>query len=117
VNAALDAGSVTVLPRTASGLTGAGARFITQDSPNVPDRAEGNDEFGAALGAADTDDGFGEELMVGAPGETLGAVLFAGAFNQIDFAVPSGNAFFNQGTTGVPDFPEEEDRFASVLTG
>jgi hypothetical protein len=117
VGEALDAGSVTILRRTANGLTGTGAEFITQDSPGIPDRAESNDEFGAALGAGDFDDAFSEELVVGAPGETLGAVLFAGAFNQIDFVVPSGNAFFHQGTTGVPDFPEEEDRFASVLTG
>jgi hypothetical protein len=114
---ALDGGSVTILQRTPSGLTGQGAQFITQDSPNIPDRAEGNDEFGAALGAADFDDGFGEELAVGAPGETLGNVLFAGAFNLIDLAVPSKNGFFHQATPGFPDFPEEEDRFASVLTG
>jgi hypothetical protein len=43
------AGAVHVVPGTSGGLTGAGSRRITQDSPGVPDVVESSDLFGAAL--------------------------------------------------------------------
>jgi hypothetical protein len=119
VGEALDAGSVTILKGSDSGLTSTGAQFITQDTPDVADQAEDNDEFGAALGGSDMDDAFSLELVVGAPGETLGSVLFAGAANSLvggrTALTGSGGQFIHQSTPNVPDFPEEEDRFASVL--
>jgi FG-GAP repeat len=43
------AGAVTVFYGTADGLTRAGGRLLTQDSPGVPDTAERGDLFGDAL--------------------------------------------------------------------
>jgi FG-GAP repeat len=40
------AGAVSVLPGSAAGLTSSGGRLFTQDSPGVPDVAEGSDSFG-----------------------------------------------------------------------
>jgi hypothetical protein len=44
-----DAGCVQVLPSTASGPTGAGSVFLSQNSAGVDDSAEGSDRFGFAL--------------------------------------------------------------------
>ena len=69
------AGAVHVLYGAADGVqaTSPDDQFFTQDSPNVRDSAEGGDNFGASLAAADFNgDGFGD-LAVGVPGEDDGA--------------------------------------------
>src|SRR6266511_2155184 len=45
VGTILDAGAVTVLYGTASGLSGAGSQQLTQDTPGVPGSAEAEDAF------------------------------------------------------------------------
>jgi hypothetical protein len=50
VGAVADAGAVSVLPGSASGLTTSGGRLFTQDSSGVPG-AEPGDWFGDALAA------------------------------------------------------------------
>ena len=51
VGAVADAGAVSVLPGSASGLTTSGGRLFTQDSSGVPGAAEPGDWFGDALAA------------------------------------------------------------------
>ena len=46
------AGAISVLYGSAAGLTASGGQLFTQDSPGVPDTAEGDDFFGWALTAS-----------------------------------------------------------------
>jgi hypothetical protein len=50
VEARADAGAVVVLYGSAAGLTGARAQLFHQDLPQLVDRAEAGDRFGAVLG-------------------------------------------------------------------
>ncbi|MFH8517759.1 FG-GAP and VCBS repeat-containing protein [Streptomyces gelaticus] len=64
-----DAGSVLVLPGTASGPTGTGTVGFNQDTTDVPGAAEAGDLFGAAAKPVDANRDGRSELAVGAPGE------------------------------------------------
>jgi hypothetical protein len=50
VEARADAGAVVVLYGSAAGLTGSRAQLFHQDLPQLVDRAEIGDRFGAVLG-------------------------------------------------------------------
>ncbi|MFJ8852924.1 FG-GAP and VCBS repeat-containing protein [Streptomyces sp. NPDC102437] len=68
-----DAGSVLVLPGTASGPTGTGTVGFNQDTADVPGAAEANDRFGGAAKLVDANRDGRSELAVGAPGENTDA--------------------------------------------
>ena len=48
----VEAGAVTVLYGTATGLTGIGSQLFTQDTPGVGSNAEDFDRFGSVLAAS-----------------------------------------------------------------
>ncbi|MFC4508199.1 MULTISPECIES: FG-GAP-like repeat-containing protein [Streptomyces] len=67
------AGAVVVLYGSASGVSAAKRTVITQNSPGVPDTAEGDDRFGISLASGDLDrDGYAD-LVVGAQYESIGS--------------------------------------------
>ncbi|WP_406309839.1 hypothetical protein [Streptomyces sp. NBC_00623] len=69
LNGTRDAGSVIVIPGSATGPTGAGSTSITQNSTGVPGTSERSDRFGATVRLTDfTKDGR-PDLAVGTPGE------------------------------------------------
>ncbi|WP_246040660.1 FG-GAP-like repeat-containing protein [Streptomyces cadmiisoli] len=70
---AADAGAVVVLRGGAGGLTGAGARAVTQNTADVPGAAEKGDAFGRAVHLGDADGDGRADLAAGAPGENTGA--------------------------------------------
>ncbi|MFC9858060.1 MULTISPECIES: FG-GAP repeat protein [unclassified Streptomyces] len=73
------AGSVVVLYGSAKGVSAAKRAVISQSSPGVPGAAEAGDWFGASASLADLDrDGFAD-LVVGAPGESIGSATAAGS--------------------------------------
>jgi len=107
LGATADAGAVNVFFGSAGGLP-ATSQVLVQDNPEV------GDQFGAAL-ATGFIDGVGiYDLVVGAPGEDVGAKVDAGAAN-----------FFSSGSNGVlppvsgpallQDNPEAGDRFGAAL--
>ena len=106
LGATADAGAVNVFFGSAGGLP-ATSQVLVQDNP------EAGDQFGAALATGFIDGSF-YDLVVGAPGENVGATVDAGAAN-----------FFSSGTTGVlppvsgpallQDNPEAGDRFGAAL--
>jgi hypothetical protein len=110
-----DAGAVNVF-YGATGSLPSSSQLLLQDNP------EGGDQFGAALaeglltnvpGTPNTADGF-SDLVVGAPGENVGAIVDAGAANA--FYDTSGVLPGVSSQTLVQDNPEAGDRFGAALT-
>jgi hypothetical protein len=121
VGAITDAGAVTVLYGSATGLSGTGGQFFSQDTGGVLGAAETEDGFGSALGVGDFDnDGFAD-LAVGVPSEGFGAVSQAGAVNVLYGSAggltASGNQQFLQGVGGVLGTAEIGDELGFALTG
>ncbi|MFF1513375.1 FG-GAP-like repeat-containing protein [Streptomyces sp. NPDC058305] len=67
-----NAGAVTVVKGTGSGLDAAHQQTITLDTPGVAGASEGNDLFGRAVAAGDYDADGKADLTVGVPGKYLG---------------------------------------------
>jgi hypothetical protein len=110
---------VVVLYGAAAGLTGTGAQLFHQDLPQLVDRAEVGDRFGAALAARDFDaDGAGD-LVVGMPGEDIDKLRDAGAiaYHQGPLQGPDHAEDWplHADSPGVPGAAEPGDRFGSVL--
>jgi FG-GAP repeat len=106
------AGAVVVLYGSAAGLTGARAQLFHQDLPEIADRAEAGDAFGAALASGDFDnDGFAD-LAVGIPGEDQGQVVDAGAVHLL-FGQAGG--LTAAGSRGVFTETRPGDRFGAAL--
>jgi disulfide bond formation protein DsbB len=119
VGSVSNAGGVSVLYGAAGGLTAAGNQFWTQDSPGVLEAVEEEDQFGAALAAADFNgDGFAD-LAVGVPTEDVGDVGDAGAvqvlYGSATGLTTAGNQLWTQDSPGVLDAAEVNDRFGSAL--
>ncbi len=75
----VDAGALSVIYGSPTGLTSAGNQLLKQGRGGVPETAEAGDVFGSAVATGDFDgDGF-LDVAVGAPGEDLGAAADAGA--------------------------------------
>lgn len=98
---AQDAGTVVTLRGTASGLTGTGAKAVSQNTAGVPGTAEWRDHFGWATHLVDANHDGRAELSVGAPGEnaTAGSVwVFRSTASGV---TPTGSYTFGAGTLGT----------------
>ncbi len=113
------AGSVMVLYGSADGLSSTGNQLWNQDSPGILDVAEQYDEFGKALASGDFNgDGFAD-LAVGVPGESVGAISFAGAVNVLYGSAQglsaAGNQFWNQDSAGIKGNAGFDEVFGTTL--
>ena len=109
-----DAGAVTVLFGSASGITAAGAQTLFQGSGGVTGSAEAFDHFGQSLASGVLANDDLADLVVGVPGEDLGAVGEAGAVNLL--AGSSGGLV--NGSLATQGNPENSDEFGTaVATG
>ncbi len=119
VGTIVDAGAVTVLYGSASGLSGAGSQQLTQDTPGVPGSAEAGDAFSQALAAGDFNNNGFLDLAAGAPSEDVGAAMDAGAVNVLPGTAGgltgSGSQQFTEDTSGVPDTVEADDMWGEAL--
>jgi hypothetical protein len=119
VGTIVDAGAVTVLYGSASGLSGAGSQQLTQDTPGVPGSAEAGDAFSQALAAGDFNNNGFLDLAAGAPSEDVGAAMDAGAVNVLPGTASgltgSGSQQFTEDTSGVPDTVEADDMWGEAL--
>jgi hypothetical protein len=115
-----DAGAVTVLYGSASGLSGTGSQFFTQDTPGVLGAAEVEDGFGAALGVGDFNNDTFADLAVGVPSEGVGGAAQAGAVSVLYGATGgltvAGNQQWLQGSGGIGGVAEVGDQFGFALT-
>jgi FG-GAP repeat len=115
VGTRIDAGATSVLYGSGGGLTTSGAQTFTQ----VGGAVEVGDLFGAALASGDFDnDGF-VDLAAGAPGESVGSVIGAGAVSALYGSAAglttSGGQLFHQNSAGVPGAAEDFDFFGDAL--
>jgi FG-GAP repeat len=107
-------GVVSVLFGSAAGLTRVGQVFS-----QVGGAVETNDAFGGSLAAADFDhDGFAD-LAAGAPFETVGSVLDAGAVSVLYGSggglTRTGGQLFTQNSPGLGSSAEALDNFGLTL--
>ncbi|MFI1885323.1 VCBS repeat-containing protein [Streptomyces jumonjinensis] len=110
-------GRVSIVHGVAGGVSP--ATVIDQSSAGVPGTAEAGDRFGAAVWAGDiTKDGH-RELVIGAPGEDLGAASDAGQITVVRGTAAgldtTGATAYTQSTQGVPGGSERGDRFGSAV--
>jgi hypothetical protein len=85
----------------------ASVETITQDAGSRSS-AERGDRFGAAMSATP----FPDELLVGAPGESLGGATGAGA---ITFWTPGRVQYLHQDSAGIPGDAETGDAFGATI--
>jgi FG-GAP repeat len=116
-----DAGAVTVLYGSASGLSATGGQFFSQDTPGVLGTAEAQDGFGSALGVGDFNNDTFADLAIGVPAEGVGAATQAGAINVLYGGAAggltvTGNQQWLQGSGGVGGMAEVGDQFGFALT-
>lgn len=109
------AGALHVIYGSATGLTAAGSQMWTQDSGGVPDVAEKGEYFGEVVLVADvTADGV-DDVVIGIPNESVGAVQNAGAVMVLPGS-PSGVTsrgaqMWTQDSPGVATSVMEDDGF------
>jgi hypothetical protein len=113
------AGAVNALYGSAGGLGSAGSQFWSQNSTDVKDAAETNDRLGSALAAGNVDGDLDDDLLIGAPGESVGTAAGAGAVNVLLGAgaglSSAGNAVWSQNSAAISEVAEAGDSFAAAL--
>jgi FG-GAP repeat len=118
VGTTVAAGAVHVLFGGATGVSGAGSQFFTQDSPGVGSDAEDDDFFGVSLAAGDFNADDVADLAIGASGESVGAVPGAGAINVLygsGGGLTGTGQVLHQGVAGIGSDPEDFDGFGFAL--
>ncbi len=115
-----DSGAVIVLFGSPNGLVSGRAQFWDQKSNGVPDDSETSDYFGRSLASGNFDGANCADLAIGAPGESLGAMQYAGVVHVL-YGIPglglhaNGNQYFHQDSEHFPDQAEAGDFFGSSL--
>lgn len=114
------AGAVHVIYSNGNGLHRTGNQLFHQNTPGMPEVSEGEDLFGASLGVLDFDNQNGDDLVIGAPGESIKDVREAGA----GFALYSGDGQTGLQIAGwghqdkeLPDKAERFDHFGTAMPG
>jgi FG-GAP repeat len=115
VGAAVGAGAVNVLYGSVTGLGGTGSQLLSQATPGVPGSAETDDGFGSALAAGDFNNDTFADLAVGAPGESVGPAVAAGAVSVLYGSASGLTGTGSQQFTQVGGAVEAGDQFGSAL--
>ncbi|MGV9337380.1 FG-GAP-like repeat-containing protein [Streptomyces sp. NPDC003688] len=107
-----DAGQVSILYGTASGVSGAKHITFSQNSANVPDSSEAGDGFGYALAYGDFNrDGY-DDLVVGTPHEKVGSDADGGT---VTLLWGSKTGLTGKGVTVADPSPGSHDQWGRTL--
>ena len=90
---AIAAGAIHIIYGSGNGLTTAGNFILHQDIFSIADDAESGDWFGRALAAGDFNADGRDDLVIGAPGESLGVLDGAGIVHILYGANNAFNVF------------------------
>lgn len=119
LGAANAAGSIHVLDGSANGLTFSGQQSIHQGTAGVGGAGENGDGFGSSLAMGRINGDARTDLVVGAPGEDVGARADAGAvwvfFGNSSGVAISNSRALNQASSGVAGAAESGDRFGASV--
>jgi hypothetical protein len=113
-------GRVTVLYGAAGGVAAGGTVTFDQDTANVDGIAEMGDQFGFALAAVDFEGDGAPELLIGVPGEDVGALNDAGSVNLL-FGVTmfglitANDQILHQDQPNTPETADAGDLFGYSL--
>lgn len=116
-----DAGAVSVIYGSPTGLTTTGNQFWWQDSPDISGVAEAGDQFGYSLAAANFGNGSLADLAIGVPYEDLDPVTQqdAGTVNVIYGSstglTATGNRLWHQDSPDIGGVAEAGDHFGYSL--
>jgi hypothetical protein len=118
VGSVSNAGGVTVLYGSGTGLAADRGQLWDQGVPGVPDGPEPGDQFGYSVVAGDLNgDGFAE-LVIGVQREDVRGAANAGEVEILDGSstglVATGAQTWSQGP-GIADDPEHGDQFGAAL--
>ncbi|WP_329052178.1 FG-GAP repeat protein [Streptomyces violaceus] len=108
------AGTVTVLRGSASGLTGSGAKSFSQDTAGVPGAVEAYDYFGYAVQLTDSSGDGRAELAASASGENTGDGAVWLLKSTASGITATGSKSFGAATVGGP---AGDAYFGDVLAG
>ncbi|WP_088314772.1 FG-GAP repeat protein [Kineosporia sp. R_H_3] len=120
------AGSVTFVPGTAAGPTGAGSTVVTQATRGVAGAPAPGDRFGAALLVAAFDEKSSRNsVVIGAPGDVVSGHAGAGSVTFLEESATGPTPLpdltivgtFTQDSARVPGTAEAGDGFGSTLSG
>lgn len=119
VNGAANAGAVNIIYGSAAGLSATGNQLWHQDSTGVQGGPETGDRFGAALACGNFNLDVYDDLVIGVPGEAIGAVPNAGAVNVLFGSsgglTATGNEQWYQDGRLLSGKAEAGDRFGAAL--
>jgi hypothetical protein len=114
VGTADDAGALSTLYGSSSGLTANGGRLF----PQVAGTVEAGDEFGEQLAAGDFDDDGFADVAAAAPLEDVGTVSQAGAISVLQGSggglTSTGGQLLTQNSPGVPGTAETFDHLGGL---
>src|SRR5918999_60076 len=114
VNGQANAGRINILYGKGKGS------LLVQGASGVPDTAEAGDQFGSVLQTINLDSDRYSDLVVGVPGEGVGAADDAGSI-QVIWGSPDGlgagraAVTLQQGVFGIAGGPEAGDRFGAAM--
>ncbi len=101
VGSHVNAGSVTTLLASSTGLSASGAKVWTEDDPHIAGHAVTGDHFGYALTTGRFSQSTWDDLIIGAPGQSLTGLIDDGVIHAIRGSATGLNALDTQVMTGL----------------
>ena len=117
----MSAGSVHVIYGGGNGLTNAGDQIWHQGRKGVKGANEDTERFGSSVSAGDFNDNGEDDLLIGVPGEGVGAILGAGRVSVIygknQGLDAAGDQSWSQDSPGIRGVPENFDQMGQAVSG